>query len=194
MENCLKGCLERVISEEQSGFSKGRKILEGIIMTHETIHSIKLRKKEGMLIKLDMNKVFNRVSWYFLIKFLCKFGFAKEWCDWVLSYISSTSFSIMVNGVPSRPFSARHKLLQGDPLSPFLFIILAEALGRTIKAEALRGSLTGLQVSGGFSNITHLQFLDNTLLFGEASTREARCLKRILSLYESRSSGELLQI
>jgi hypothetical protein len=62
----LKPILPIIISQEQGGFVEGRKILDGIVVAHETIHSLKVSKKVGMLMKLDMSKAYDRMNWNFL--------------------------------------------------------------------------------------------------------------------------------
>lgn len=139
----LKKCLGKVISEEQSGFVEGHQILDGVVITIETIHSMATSKEKAMFIKLDMAKAYDRVQWSFLQKILRAFGFADEWIQWVLSCVTSTSFSVLINGDHTELFGASRGLCQGDPLSPYLFILLAEGLGRLIKHNVGRGSIQG---------------------------------------------------
>ena len=86
--NRLKGLLPLIISPYQGGFVKGRLIFDGVISIHEILHSLVKSKEASMILKLDMNKAYDRVSWHFLEKVL-KFGFNKEWVAMVMSWISS---------------------------------------------------------------------------------------------------------
>jgi len=131
--NRLKICLLVVISEEQGSFVVGKKILDGIFISFEVIHSMHLSNMRAMFIKLDMAKAYDRVKWSFLQKILLAFGFFQQWVNWVMSCATLASFSVLVNGVPSEPFVASRGLCQGDPISPYLFIILAEGLGHFLK-------------------------------------------------------------
>lgn len=81
-----------------------------------------------MAIKLDMAKVYNRVEWGFFIDVMGKLGFHPKFYDWIRECISTVSYSVMVNRVPSRYFRPKIGLWQGDPMSPFLFLLCAEAL------------------------------------------------------------------
>jgi hypothetical protein len=87
-----------------------------------------------MLLKLDLSKDFDKLSWDYMRSMLLTFGFDPSWVDWILNLTSSAFFSILINKVPSHPFSPTRGIRQGDPLSPFLFIIMAEGLSRSIQA------------------------------------------------------------
>lgn len=76
----------------------------------EAIHSMASSKEKAMFIKLDMAKAYDRVSWDFLQKILLAFGFGEEWVNWVLSCVTSTSFSVLINGEPSQLFCASRGL------------------------------------------------------------------------------------
>jgi hypothetical protein len=106
----LKPILPLIISQEQGGFVEGRKILDGIIVAHEVIHSLKMSKKAGMLMKLDMSKAYDRMNWGFLHKMLLDFGFEEGWVTWVLNLVTTTFFSILVNGSPTRNFNVSRGL------------------------------------------------------------------------------------
>jgi hypothetical protein len=137
----LKPLLPLIISPEQSGYVEGRKILDSVILAHEVIHSLQSTGTPGMLLKLDLSKAFDKLSWAYMKSILLAFGFALDWVDWILNLTSSAFFSILINGVPSRPFVPSQGIHQGDPLSPFLFIIMAEGLNRFIKASLVDKSL-----------------------------------------------------
>ena len=68
---------------------EGRQILDGIVVAHETIHSLKMRKNIGMLLKLDMSKAFDHLNWIFLHDMLASFGFCIDWILWVKNLLSS---------------------------------------------------------------------------------------------------------
>lgn len=145
IENRLKPMLSMLISPEQSGYVKGRKILDGIILTHEIIHSLKNSKQACMILKIDLSKAFDKLSWTYIQNMINAFGFAPMWVRWIHSLIS-TFFSILINGIPSRPFSPSRGIRQGDLLSPFLFVLMAEGLGRLIKHALLSQHLKGISI------------------------------------------------
>jgi hypothetical protein len=84
---------------------EGRKILDNVILAHEVIHSLQSTSTPGMLLKLDLSKAFEKLSWAYMKSILLAFGFAPDWIDWILNLTSFAFFSILINGVPSHPFS-----------------------------------------------------------------------------------------
>jgi hypothetical protein len=101
----LKPILPTIISLEQSGYVEGRQIMYSVILAHEVIHSLQKTKTPGMLLKLDLSKAFDKISWQYMRAMLLAFGFDQSWVSWILNLTSLAFFSILVNGVPSRPFS-----------------------------------------------------------------------------------------
>eukprot|EP00253_Pinus_taeda_P019007 PITA_19007 len=191
MAKRLKPLLDKLISAKQTGFVEGRQILDGLVVTQEVIHSLKVKKQKGMMIKLDLSKAYDRLSWNYLGKVLESFGFCRRWIDWIHSLISSPSFSILVNGIPSKTFFATRGLRQGDPLSPFLFILAAEGLGRFIKKEREVDKIKGLKLWGNNLCLNHQQFVDDIMLFGEPTVKEVKHLRKILDLFAEASGLEI---
>ncbi|XP_057871389.2 uncharacterized protein LOC131077832 [Cryptomeria japonica] len=179
----LKPLLGALISTEQGGYVEGRQILDGVVIASEVIHSMASSKERAMFIKLDMAKAYDRVSWEFLQNILLAFGFKEEWVSWVLSCVTSSSFSILINGESSDWFSASRGLWQGDPLSPYLFIIMAEGLGRFIKSQVRQGRIHGWSWNNDLPPCSHLQFVDDTALMGLARVSEAVNFRRTLDIY-----------
>eukprot|EP00253_Pinus_taeda_P010380 PITA_10380 len=187
----LKPLLDNLISAEQIGFVEGRQILDGLVVTQEVIHSLKVKKQKGMMIKLDLSKAYDRLNWKYLETVLERFGFHQRWIAWIHNLIYSPHFSILVNGSPSKTFNASRGIRQGDPLSPFLFILAAEGLGRFIKQERAVNRIKGLQIWGNNLPLTHQQFVDDIMLFGEPTVREVQHLRRILNMFTEASGLEI---
>eukprot|EP00253_Pinus_taeda_P005945 PITA_05945 len=188
--NRLKPLLPMLISLEQSGYVEGRQIMDGIILTHEIIHSLKQSKQAGMLLKLDLSKAFDKLSWSYIQHMLKAFGFCSTWVRWIMSLITSTHFSILVNGFPSRPFKPSRGIRQGDPLSPFLFVIMAEGLGRHIKQALHSNQLRGISIHNSPAS-SHQQFVDDTMLYGYPLVQEASCLKSLLNDFSEASGTQV---
>jgi ribonuclease HI len=191
--NRLKPILPFIISQEQSGYVEGRQIMDSVILAHEVVHSLKTSRTPGMLLKLDLSKAFDRASWQYIRAVLDAFGFDQGWVSWIMNLLTSTFFSILINGVPSKPFTPSRGIRQGDPLSPFLFILLAEGLGRYLRAAVLEGSLKGLPLHNLQPALSHSQFVDDTLLLNSPSDQEATKLRSILSDF-TEASGMTLNL
>ena len=164
MANRLHPLLPLIISPKWVRFVEGRKILDGIIFVHEATHSLKTSKTLGMLLKLDLSKSYDKLNWNFLAGILKAFGFSEDWTNWVMNMVSPTFFLILVNGSPSTPFNASRGIRQGDPLSPFLFIIATEGLGRFLKNRRAENKIWGLTLMAGMDPQTHQQFMDDNML------------------------------
>jgi len=188
--NRLKPLLPLLISPEQTGYVEGRQIMDGSILSNEVIHSLKILKKPGMLLKLDLSKAFDKLSWKYIQKMLLAFGFSHTWTKWIINLISSPSFSVLLNGSPSTPFRSSRGIRQGDPLSPFLFVIMAEGLGWLMKAAVSSRKLKGISVHG-LPPHSHQQFVDDTMLFGHPSSQEASVFESLLSIFSNASKSQL---
>eukprot|EP00253_Pinus_taeda_P009857 PITA_09857 len=178
----LKLLLPLIISPEQSGY------VDGIILTHEIIHSLKISRNPSMLLKLDLSKAFDSLSWVYIEKVLMAFGFAAPWVRWIMSLISSSFFSVLINGIPSSTFHPTRGIRQGDPLSPFLFVIMAEGLCRSIRSAQQSIHLKGLSFHNSPA-FTHQQFVYDNMLFGHPSVQEACQLKALLSNFSDASAS-----
>eukprot|EP00253_Pinus_taeda_P006842 PITA_06842 len=187
----LKPLLPSIISPEQTGFVEGRQILDGLVVTQEMIHSLNQKKQRGMMIKIDLSKAYDLLSWRYLRMVLEAYGFEKRWIEWIFSMISTRIFSILVNGIPTRTFNASRGIREGDPISPFLFILAVEGLGRIIKREIRKNKIRGLKPWGNNLAITHQQFVDDIMLFGEVSIREVRAVKEVLDIFMEASGMEI---
>lgn len=201
MVNRLKKIFPEVISQEQSAFLPERLITDNIVAAFEMMHSIKSKKKGKagvMAVKLDMSKAYERVEWNFVEGMLVKLGFCRVWVDLVMKCISSVSYCVMINGERTEFFKPSRGLRQGDPLSPYLFLIspylfliCKEDLTALIKKGALTGELKGVAVCKGAPTLTHLLFADDSLFFCLADERYCREFARILKLYEEASGQQI---
>jgi hypothetical protein len=178
----LKPVLPFIISHEQTGYVEGRQILDNILLAHEVIHSLRSTRTPGMLIKLDLSKYFDKLSWQYMSSLLLAFGFSEAWVDWVINLTSSTFFSILVNGVPSSPFSPSHDIHQGDPLFPFSLCYHGQRAQSIASKQPLRRAL--LLVSPSMElppPLSHNQFVDDNLMMGSPTVREALKINNILN-------------
>ena len=138
-----------------------------------------------MAIKLDMSKAYDRVEWSFIEKIMERMGFHEKWINIIMQYISTVSYSMLVNGVAYGSIIPSRGLRQGDPLSPYLFLLCADGFSSLISDVARNKMLSGISICRGCPMITHLFFADDSLLFCKASRQECQKLIEILELYEA---------
>ena len=150
LANRLKKVLERVVSVDQNAFVRGRQILNASLIANEVIDFLHKRKEKGLICKLDIEKAYDSINWKFLMKVLLMMGFGSRWIDWMWWCISTAKFSILINGVLAGFFSNSKGLQQGDPLSPYLFVLGMEVPSTLFKRAGEWGFLFGcrLQASG----------------------------------------------
>lgn len=105
--------------------------------------------------------------------------------------ISTVSYSILVNGEPKGEISPTRGIRQGDPLSPYLFLLCSEGLNRLIQHAARDNVIWGFSLCKNGPKITNLFFADDTLLFCRARMEELQAIQHILSLYEGTSGQQI---
>jgi hypothetical protein len=113
---------------------------------------------------------------------LCAFGFDPLWVSWIVNLTSSALFSILVNGVPFKIFSPSRGIRKGDPLYPFLFIIMVKWLSRAFKLAITDHSLSGLSPHVISPPILHSQFVDNILLMEIPIVQESLRICSIINI------------
>ncbi|WVZ50896.1 LOW QUALITY PROTEIN: hypothetical protein U9M48_002103 [Paspalum notatum var. saurae] len=171
---------DHVINPSQTAFMKGRNILEGVVILHETVHELHKKKLDGVIFKIDFEKAYDKVKWPFLYQALRMKGFSPKWIKWVETFISGGSVAVNVNEEIGR-------LQQGDPLSPLLFNIVADMLTVLIKRANMDGQIRGIVlylVDGGLSI---LQYADDTIIFMDHDLEMARNMKLILCAFQQLS-------
>ena len=113
----------RVISNFQTAFIPGRNILDGIVILHETLHSLKMQKEEGIILKLDFEKAYDRVSWTFLEEVLATRNFSPTWIEWVMKAVQGGRVALDINGEGGDFFRSYKGLRQGDHSLPYCSIL-----------------------------------------------------------------------
>ena len=192
--NRLKKILHSVINEAQSAFVPRRLITDNVVVAFETMHSIAKRKKGkagSMAIKLDMSKAYDRVEWAYLGSMMRKMGFEEKWISLIMMCVTTASFSVLINGEPRGTITPSRGLRQGDPISPYLFLLCAEGLTALLRRKEAGGLIRGVAVSRLAPSISHLFFADDCIIFCRATEEECRQVVSVLEVYEKESGQRL---
>ena len=155
----------KLIGEAQSVFLQNRQSLDGAFIANEAIWWVKEKKMKAVLLKLDFHKAYDTIRWSFIDRVLELMGFGTKWHGWMAQCISSASMSMLISWSPLAPFKMERGLRQGDPISPFLFILVAEVLNRMILKVKELQLVDGVEIGKDKVEVTHLQFADDTVIF-----------------------------
>jgi hypothetical protein len=188
LANRMKRVMDKIISKPQNAFVQGRQILDSVLVANECLDSRLKSGEPGVLCKLDMEKAYDHVDWNFLLYLLRRCGFGERWCSWIKHCISTVRFSVLINGVPYGFFGSSRGVRQGDPLSPFLFVLVMEAFSRMLNAFISRGLISGFTVGSSELNrvnVSHLLFADDTLVFCGANESQIRHVGALLVCFEA---------
>jgi len=137
----MKKVMPSIIDEAQSAFIEGRHLLHSALIANEVIEEAKRSNKSCLVFKVDYEKAYDSVSWDFLLYMLRRIGFSSKWVKWIEGCMKSASISVLVNDSPTAEFLPQRGLRQGDPLAPFLFNDVVEALNGLMR-RAMEESYT----------------------------------------------------
>ncbi|KAF7147810.1 hypothetical protein RHSIM_Rhsim03G0079300 [Rhododendron simsii] len=192
--NRLQRFLPKIISESQSAFVGGRLISDNIIVVQEAVHYMKSCRNgsnRSVALKLDMSKAYDRVEWGFLEAIMRKMGFTEVWIRWIMGCISSVSYSLLLDGQVSGYIQPSRGLRQGDPLSPYLFLLCAKGLSEMFRNAEVQRLIHGVIICRDGPHISHLLFADDTVVFCKAKRSELQVVDSILKDYRN-ASGQLI--
>jgi hypothetical protein len=194
--NRIKNILPEIVSPQQSAFLPGRLISDNTLIAFETFHYLKQNqnKTKGYVgMKLDMAKAYDRLEWGFIEATLNTMGFPSNLVNSIMKCVTSVNFSILVNGQPSPKFNPNRGIRQGDPLSPYLFILCADVFSTMITNSQDLNLINGINIAQNAPKISHLFFADDSLIFCKAKKDEALQLKAIFEEYQ-RISGQKINM
>nr|ABA98398.1 retrotransposon protein, putative, unclassified [Oryza sativa Japonica Group] len=185
--NRINSVADHVVSPTQTAFMRGRNILEGVVILHETLHELHRKKLNGVIFKIDFEKAYDKVKWPFLMQALGMKGFSTKWISWIESFVSGGSASIKVNDDVGPFFQTKKGLRQGDPLSPMLFNIVADMFVVLINRANVDGQICGVVPHLVDDGISILQYADDAILFMDHDLEKARNMKLLLCAFEQLS-------
>ncbi|XP_021734057.1 uncharacterized protein LOC110700767 [Chenopodium quinoa] len=196
MANKMKLFLDKIITVNQSAFIPGRLISDNALVAFEIFHSMK-RKGEGrdgsVALKLDMSKAYDRVEWVFLERVMYRMGFSANWVRRIMDCLATFSFPFKVNGTISGNVSPTRGLRQGDPISPYLFLLCADVFSSLLAKAASENKIHGAKICNGAPRVSHLFFVDDSLLFARATLQECSVIADIIRKYE-RAPGQKVNL
>lgn len=159
--NRLRPLLQNLVGPLQSSFLPGRGTSDNIVITQEAVHSLMKRKGRvgGMILKIDLHKAYDSVSWEFLEQVLVDFNFPRSLIKLIMFCVSANNLSVICNGEAQPFFAAQRGLRQGDPLSPYLFILCMEKLSHMIQDQVHKKRWKPVKIARTGPPISHLFLL-----------------------------------
>ncbi|GJS42362.1 hypothetical protein Tco_0567405, partial [Tanacetum coccineum] len=186
--NRIKQSLKILISPNQSAFIPGRSISDNILLTQELMHNYHLdRGTPRCAFKVDIQKAYDTVDWVFLRKILKGFGFHDRMVSWIMECVTTTSYSISINGILHGYFRGKRGLRQGDPLSPYLFTLVMEVLTLMLQRRVMEADNFSYHRYCAKLDLINLCFADDLFLFAYGDVQSARIIKDSLDEFKHAS-------
>ncbi|GJS37922.1 putative RNA-directed DNA polymerase, eukaryota, reverse transcriptase zinc-binding domain protein [Tanacetum coccineum] len=189
LTNRIISGIKDVVSDNQSAFIPGRRISDNILITQELMHNY--HRKRGpprCAFKVDIQKAYDTVDWKFLEHILHKFGFNPVMIKWIMACVTSSSFSIGLNGDIHGFFKGKRGLRQGDPLSPYLFTLVMEVLTLMLKKKVRLSNSFRYHHKCEALEIINVCFADDLFIFSRGDVNSATVIMESLDEFK-RVSG-----
>jgi len=178
MTSRLQQQIQNLIDIDQTGFIRGQSISENFIYATELVQCCHRRRMPTIVLKLDFAKAFDTVNWSGLLHILDARGFPEQWTSWVLQLLQTSHTAVLVNGCPGPWITVKRGLRQGDPMSPYLFLLVAGVLQALIRNDGtVRHPLDPSQTC------PILQYADDTLLLLRGDLADVSKVKHILDQF-----------
>jgi exonuclease III len=180
----IKAVLPNLIHQDQQGFMKNRNIGENIRLLYDTLIYAKEKNMHGLILSIDFFKAFDSVSWSFIQRALTKFNFGEDIKKWICTFYNNISSCVHVNGQYSQWFCPKRGTRQGDPLSPYLFLMCVELMAIMMRENP---SMIGIKIDNN-NEVKVSQFADDTTLFLDGSKKSFEICIKIIKRF-ARMSG-----
>ena len=156
--------------------------MDVIGLAQEALHSMEIKKKKVVVLKLELKKAYHCVKWDFLWLVLLQIGLSLHLVNWIMGCVSSSSFVVLINGSPTKFFKSSRGLRQGFPMSSLLFILLMEGLSLALHKETGEGFISGIGVDQ-ITKMIHILFVDDVLILNTRNFEEWKAIQKILLLF-----------
>ncbi|WOL19714.1 hypothetical protein Cni_G28516 [Canna indica] len=189
--NRIRNTLKIVIGKEQYAFTPERNMHDSILLVNEIVHKTNKSKAKFpvIIIKIDLEKAYDRVDWRVVVKIMKLMGYLEKVIRWISNCMEGISYCYKINGVNSRHFESKKGLRQGDPLSPYLFIILEQLLSEMMNVAVKERKIDSFMFEENV--ISHTLFADDIVFFIKGNSKSCKNLKTLLSEYCSISGQKL---
>ncbi|KAM0878358.1 hypothetical protein ACQ4PT_034930 [Festuca glaucescens] len=177
--------MQELVGANQTAFIRNRCIQDNFLLVKESAKLLHRRKISSFLLKVDMAKAFDSLSWPFLLSVLRQRGFGPRWLKWIALILRTASTSVMVNGFAGNPFFHGRGLRQGDPISSLLFVIAMDVLSAMFRATEQAGLIANLGDLGLRHRVS--LYADDVVIFARSDGAELAAIWRILDCFGARS-------
>jgi mannosylglycoprotein endo-beta-mannosidase len=177
----LSTYIDKLISASQSAFIIKRCIQDNFVYVRGLARHYHRTRTLACLLKLDISKAFDTVSWEYLLEMLSHRGFSSRWTDWLANILSSSSSVVLLNGCPGQPIKHRRGLRQGDPLSPYLFVLAVDVLNRIFDIATEEGFLSPLK--GNQARLRLSLYADDAVVFTNPRREDVNCVMQIMEAF-----------
>ena len=184
--NRIKTVLDIIIDQDQTGFISGRFIGENTRLIYDVMHYTEIHNIPGLLLLVDFEKAFDSISWSFIDTVLDIFNFKCSIKSWIRTFYKNSVSAVIQNGYLSESFGLERGCRQGDPLSPYLFILCAEILAILVRNSK---DIKGITIDGEEYLIS--QYADDTSFILDGSPRSLAKTLEILDYYADISGLKL---
>jgi hypothetical protein len=182
LANRLAPGMNEIVSTAQNTFIQKRSIHDNFLYVQKVIQKLHMNNQPALFVKLDISKASDSINWAYLLEVLRALGFSQKWRNWITTILGSSSSKIIINGQQTNAIQHMCGVRQGDPLSPFLFILAMDPLQRMIEMAADAGLLG--RVLPNKAKLRCSLYADDAGVFVRADKEDLKVLKRILEVFE----------
>ncbi|XP_048490060.1 uncharacterized protein LOC125492014 [Beta vulgaris subsp. vulgaris] len=180
----------QTVDPVQSAFVEDRRIMHNILICQDMLKMYKRKELPARCtIKVDLRKAYDSLSWSFIEELLCGLKFPKKFVDWLMQCITTTSYSLSINGSICGFFSGKRGIRQGDPISPLIFVLAMEYLTRLMKKMSKRAEFK-YHYRCESLKLTHIIFADDLMMFCKGDPHSVALIVRTLKAFTATSGLE----